>query len=414
MTNTEGSGRAWIGPVLIAMGASGLSQGFGRLTFAFVLPSMVPGLVGSFSAAGTLAAVNLAAYLVSVLAMISLSSRVEATRLLRLGLIFSVAGLVAAGVAPNYEMLVGSMILLGFGSGISWIACVPIVTAHAPMERRGVAFGVMHAGIGLSAVLIGLLAWFVQSLFGSDAWRPVWLIEAIIGIAILALVVGRLKPVGRQAPRVKAVSGSAEHTAHRFPRNLRWLFIGYGLFGVVHALYISFLISALRTDAGLSIGQSAQVYSVLGLLNVAGGVTLGRASDAVGRRAILVGSLVTMSACAFVIPSASDGVALISGATYGLLMSGFSTVVIAYIGDVLSQDQVAAKYSIITAAVGLGQMVGPPIGGALADATGTFRSTYMLASAVALVAAAAAAMLKSNTSSREGRGPNRPCGHRQR
>ena len=95
-------------------------------------------------------------------------------------------------------------------------------------------------------------------------------------------------------------------------------------------------------------------------------------------------------------------------------MSGFSTVVIAYIGDVLSQDQVAAKYSIITAAVGLGQMVGPPIGGALADATGTFRSTYMLASAVALVAAAAAAMLKSNTSSREGRGPNRPCGHRQR
>jgi MFS family permease len=405
VTGTGGTGRAWIVPVLIAMVASGLSQGFGRLTFAFLLPSMVPGLVGSFSAAGTLAAVNLAAYLVSVLAMISLSSRFEATRLLRTGLIFSVAGLVAAGIAPNYEALVGSMILLGFGSGISWIACVPIVTAHAPMERRGFAFGVMHSGIGLGAVLIGLLAWFVQSFFGSDTWRPVWLIEAAIGIAILALVAVRLKPVGQQAPRVMAARGTADHAARRFPRNLWWLFVGYALFGVVHALYISFLISALQTDAGLSIGQSAQVYSVLGLLNIAGGVTLGRASDVVGRRAILVASLITMSACAIAIPSASDGVALISGATYGLLMSGFSTVVIAYIGDVLSQDQVAAKYSIITAAVGLGQMVGPPIGGALADATGTFRSTYMLASGIALVAAATVAMLKSNASRSEGTRP---------
>lgn len=376
----------WLGPVLVCLAASGLSQGLGRLTLGFLLPDMVPDVLDDYLAAGILGGINLLAYFVSVVAMIRLSREFSAVTLLRAGVLLSTTGMLLMGFAGSYAMLAAGVTAMGFGSGVAWIACVPIVSEAAPPHRRGLAFGLMHSGIGLSTLVISAASAVAHAVFGADSWRSVWLIEAGVGVVVCVVVWAFLA-----RPTSTAITGSTAPRARStvFSTNLRWLLVGYGLFGLVHALYITFLVAALQLDAGLTVAQSASVYTVLGLLNIVGGVTLGRASDALGRRAILIASLVAMAVTSIVIPSASSAVALASGALYGMLMSGFSTVVIAYLGDVSSPQSVAPNYSIITAAVGVGQLIGPPLGGALADTSGSFTSAYATAAGVALVGAAA-------------------------
>ncbi len=377
---------AWLRPVMVCLAASGLSQGLGRLTLGFVLPDMVPDVLDDYLAAGILGGINLLAYFLSVVSMIRLSREFSAVSLLRAGVVLSTAGMLLMGLAGSFAVLAVGVTALGFGSGVAWIACVPIVSDAAPTHRRGLAFGIMHSGIGLSTLIISAASTLAHSVFGAGSWRSVWLIEAGVGVAICGFV---WLCLARPAPVAKTEATTPRAPSTVFSTNLRWLLVGYGLFGLVHALYITFLVAALQLDAGLSVGQSASVYTALGLLNIAGGVTLGRASDAVGRRAILIASLLAMAVTAIVIPNASSTIALASGALYGLLMSGFSTVVIAYLGDVSSPQSVAPNYSIITAAVGVGQLIGPPLGGALADTSGSFTSTYATAAGVALVGAAA-------------------------
>jgi MFS family permease len=74
-------------------------------------------------------------------------------------------------------------------------------------------------------------------------------------------------------------------------------------------------------------------------------------------------------------------------------MSGAPAVLAAHLADSLEPRRFAAAFGAVTLVFGLAQLVGPQLGGWIADGTGSFTPAFLVAAAAALGAAVASATL---------------------
>lgn len=365
----------WFGQVLIVAACAAVSQGFARFTYPFVLPQMTDDVLGgSYSAAGVLGAVNLGGYLAGLLLVTWIGSRLESSRLLKIGLVLTCAGLAVVGLAPNYPVLVVGMAVTGGCSAAVWIPAAGVVAARSPQRHRGVAFGITTAGIGLSIVGIGIVATAVHHWSAPDRWREVWLVEAALAALIFVWALARLRSTTAGA------RSTARARVRHLTRGFYRLFSSYFLYGASFALFTSYLMAALR-DGGLTQGAAAGTYGLLGLASMAGGLVLGRLSDRLSRRAVLAGGIIGSGVLCLFVPLQFIGLATPVALAYGLLMTGIGSVLVAYISDTVDMQHVPATFGTVTMSLGISQLIAPPIGGWLIDHTGGFAWTYALAAA---------------------------------
>lgn len=373
---------SWLVPVLLAMAASAVSQGFVRFTYAFVLPAMKDDLLGSYGAAGMLGAVNLGAYVVAVMVVTAVAPRVESTLLIKVGLGACGLGMLGLGLAPNVPVLVLGMAVIGGFSAAVWIPVSGVVAACAPPEKRGLAYGLMIMGIGLSIALSGLLTENVQQAGGPSAWRAVWLIEGGFALLILVLVVVGLRPVGTShaGQRIRGTRHLRGKVA------IKRLYVSYGVYGVGFSIYVHYLIAALHDTGGMSFPEANRAYSLLGIASIFGAILLGRISDHLNRGRTLATAMTMTGLCALVVTITHDTTLLtLSVICFGLVMTGIGVILAAYLSDVLEPHDVATVFGGATVALAVAQFVAPPAAGWLTDATGSFTATYLLAGTAGVV-----------------------------
>lgn len=381
---------SWLGPVLLVMLSGAVSQGFARFTYAFVLPQMRHDLLGSYGAAGALGAVNLGMYLVGVFAVTALSRYVDGTVLLKAGLLLTAGGLGLIAVAPSVPWVVAGMALAGSCSAAVWIPAAGVVAAHAPEHRRGLAFGLTVAGIGLGIAATGQLTAAVHRISGPGAWRPVWAVQA--GVAFVIFVVTTLKL--RRVPQ--AADAITPHVPLReLVPGHRWLLGSYFLYGAGYAIFTSFLVAALQTNLGMHEDAATRAYSLLGVASIFGGLLLGRTSDRIDRRWVLAAAMAAAGVLGLLVPVGIAELAVPAAIAYGLLMTGVGSVLFAYVSDVVPHAFVPAAFGTITLSLGTSQFVAPPFGGWLADRTGDFAATYCAATVVGILAGVLALRLPS-------------------
>jgi predicted MFS family arabinose efflux permease len=371
--------------VLVALAALtvAVGHGFGRLSYPFLLPAMVDDVVGTYGRAGLLGTANLGAYLLGLLVMIRLSGRVPLADFLRVGLLGVVAGLALLSVAPGYPGLVLGMLLAGGFNGALWVPASALAASAVSPRHRGLASGALGVGSGLAIVLAGGLS------RGLDNWRTVWAVEAALGAVVLVVVLLRLPRVALEEPvRTGLGLGALRHLPGWAP-----LVVTYASFAAGYVLFTSYLVAALRDGAGFSASAAAGAYSVLGVASVVGGLLVGRLSDLVGRRRVLLGSHLLMAAASGAVLLGSPPLALTAAAVFGLSSTGLPAVVAAYVADHLEAASVAAAFGVVTIAFGVTQTVAPSLGGFLADATGGFGWTFAVAAAAHAIGALAAFLL---------------------
>jgi MFS family permease len=108
----------------------------------------------------------------------------------------------------------------------------------------------------------------------------------------------------------------------------------------------------------------------------------------VGRKYALaiVCALHAIAFAAFAVWTSTPGL-VVSAVLFGLTAWSVPGIVGAACGDAFSPSLTAAALGFVTLFLGVGQAVGPLVGGVLADAYGSFVPAYLLAAAVALVGA---------------------------
>lgn len=381
--------RGWGVVVLVALGAS-VAQAFGRFTYGVLLPAVRDDLGVSNTIAGLFGTANVAAYLTGTLLIIRATARVRLISLMRFGLGLSITGLALAGVAPNGVVLAVALVVMGLGGACIWIPSPAIAAAAVPDERRGLAVGMIGAGIGTGIVFAGRLANLLRERSGDDAWHDVYLIEAGIGVAVAVAILALLRPERAEATPVRTTSGFA--VLRTMPGWLA-LTLAYAAFGFSYLLAITYLTARLEDDAGYSEGRAAAVFALVGVATIVGGVVLGTIADRFGPRRSLVGGFTVFSLGAAAILTGGSVAVAAGSVAIGMMFGGLPSVIATYI--VQSSDTVTygPRYAVATLAFGIAQVSSPQVGGLLADVTGSFTVVFMLSSGVALLGAVASSLL---------------------
>jgi MFS family permease len=372
-------------PVLVV--AAAVAQGFGRFGYALLLPAVNADLVHSYAGAGLLGTLNLTAYLAGTLLVSLTAERLAPATSVRLGLLLTTAGLSVLAVAPSVLVLVAGMVLAGFGGAMIWVPAPGIAGSAVAVSRRGLAIGLAGSGVGVGVMASSGLTALVHAVAGPAAWRPVWGIEAGLSALVAAAAARWLHP------RVAPVSGPVRISTLRAVPGWIGSMLSYGGYGLAIAIYMTFLVAALEHDSGFAAVHASVVFALVGVCITAGGVLLGRLSDRVGRRAAMTGAYVGMTAAILLVPIGAEPWAALSALLFGLAMSGAPAVLAAHLADFLDPRRFAAAFGAVTLVFGAAQLVGPQLGGWIADRAGSFLTAFLVAAGAALGAAVASATL---------------------
>jgi MFS family permease len=343
--------------------AMAVAMGLGRFFYTPVLPAMMDGLGVDPSQAGWIASANYAGYLLgAVLAAWGWAETIERKVALS-ALLATALLLLGMGLASDMVLLALIRFLAGMASAFVMVFTSAIVLSHGLFAARpwvqSSHFGGVGVGIAASALMFGLL------LLAGGGWRLAWVLAGLLALAGLAVVhrylpreVMRTGPPRREPPL--AWSGP-----------LIALTIGYGIFGFGYIVTATFLVAIVRDGGGSSLFEAGvwlftglfaapsvaywmPVVRRIGLVNV---FALGCVVEAFG----VAASVLVPLPCGPLIGGAFLGGTFIMVTAFGLQA-----------GRELALESPRKALALMTAAFGVGQILGPVVAGYLADWTGSY------------------------------------------
>jgi predicted MFS family arabinose efflux permease len=363
-------------PLTIAVGgllAMAAGIGVGRFVYTPILPPMIEALGLSKGEAGLIASANFVGYLAGALLAAVRLPGPRRTWLLG-ALVLNALGLAAMAATTSLALFLLLRLVAGMASAFCLIFSSALVLDRLAATGRGGLSALHFSGVGIG---IAVSAAVVAAL---GDWRHMWLASA--GLAVLAAIaVATIVPAGT-VPSPAATRAPPTRLSPAFVM----LAIAYFLFGIGYIITATFLIDIVRGSPAI---RHLEPYAwVLVGIGAAPSVVLW---GALGRRigilkAFAVASLVEAAGVvASVLWLQTPGVviaALFLGGTFmGLTALGLIGAREAGDGDPRS------RIALMTAAFGLGQIIGPVFAGVVYDATGSLVWPSLLAAAGLVLAA---------------------------
>lgn len=351
------------------------------IMFFAALAPLLPHFVSQFGLSKGAAGVLSASYAAGVLAASvpgGLAASRFGPRLAALGgvALTAVASL-AFALSHDVWMLGAARLLQGIGSAFSWSGALAWLVAAAPRERRGALIGATM-GAAVFGALLGPVLGAVATVAGVRA--------TFIGVSLLGIVLGAwvLATPGVE-PQPQSLS-ALRRADRRLVGGLWLLVLPALLFGVV-AVLVPLTLHAAGWG-GVAIGA---VFLATAGVEVVLNPLLGRFSDTRGLlvpiRLALFGSVVVSIAFALVDSApAVAALVLIAGITYG----AFYTPGMALLTDAAERRHIAPAlaFGAMNGAWAAGNVVGPALGGSLAEVAGD-SLPYLLLAVVCLLSFAA-------------------------
>lgn len=313
------------------------------------------------------------------------------------GILFG-AGLIGSTYAQNPTVMVLTFgVLSGLGMGFGYAAATPCAIKWFDPRKKGLITGIVVSGIGLSAVYIAPLT---NYLLKSSNIQQTFLflgILSIVAMTVFSLIL-RNPPVG-YVPAASGNKPAAKHVDYRWqdmiktrPFILLWL--TYLMSATAGLMLIGHIASIAMVQANWQAGFILVV--VLAIFNATGRITGGFVSDKIGRKnaMYLAFGLQAVNMFLFVlfnsIPLLVLGTA-IAGLAYGAIFSLFPAITADYFGI----KNLGVNYGIIFTGWGVAGVIGPIIGGRVADLTGTYSVSYIVAGVMLVIGVLLAKMIKA-------------------
>ncbi|MDB5454679.1 MAG: major facilitator superfamily 1 [Caulobacter sp.] len=344
-----------------------------------------------------------------------LADRFGPYRMVALGIVWwsvftAATALVPSGFGWSLSLLIATRFVLGVGEAVIFPASNRLVANWIPTRERGVANGVIFAGVGIGAgVAPPLITYF---LINHD-WRWAFYASAAIGVlALIAwLVVARDHPENHpwvsagEADYIRAgipaVKKDDKHKAAPWRlilknRHVAALSLSYFCYGYVAYIFFTWFFKYLSSERGLDLKASA-LYAMLPFIAMAicsplGGLIADRLTArfgrGVGRRGLAVFALVLASAFVALATQVADArlacVVLAGGAGALYLSQSAYWTVSADLGG----KSAGSVSGVMNMANQLGGVVTASLTALLADRLG-WNASFLAAAGVALLGAVA-------------------------
>jgi MFS family permease len=359
--------------------------GLARFAYGMLLPAMRSGLALGYDQMGYISTGNFAGYLTSV-ALTPLLLRRFGPRTLIVAALLLIAGcMLGISRSDGFGTVLGLYFLVGIGGGFANIPAMVLVSHWFRRERRGRAAGLMVAGSGFGIIFSGYLIPRLNLALGPEGWRTGWLVLGLItlGCATAAAVLVRNAPadLGLEPCGPKVSLAPETRVAKELPGGARILLglgVLYLIFGATYMIYGTFIVTAMVVEFGFPEAQAGLFWSWVGFFSLFSGVLFGSLSDRIGRKGGLMAVFAVQTA-AYLLAGSGIGTPalLLSVFLYGLAAFAIPAIMAVTVGDYLGLSRAAAAFSTITIFFAIGQTIGPGAAGVLAEASGTFTTSFL-------------------------------------
>lgn len=360
---------------LAGMVALAVAQGIGRFVYTPILPGMMEGLHLTPADAGWIASANYLGYLIGAFAAAGDWAHGRERLLMFAGL---AATAVLAGLMGLNETMAAFLLirfLAGLASAFVMVFMASIVFSHLAEAGRGdlqaLHFGGVGVGIAVSSALLAILV------SEHADWAAGWLWSgalSAVGLVVVMLLAGSATPAN-------GVDGP--EPALPKDRSLAKMIVAYGLFGFGYVVTATFLVAIVRQGGGGRVFE-ATVWMVAGL---AGFPSTWFWQKLAGRIGLYAAYAAT---CLIEVVGVTASVAVKGAAgplIAGVLLGGTFIAITALgiqMGRLLAPRAPRRIFAVMTAAFGLGQIVGPIAAGLLAQASGNYTLASIMAAAALL------------------------------
>ena len=314
-------------------------------------PSLLGLLVASFFSASAVAALTAGAVV----------RRFGTSPVVRLSALIGAASMLIIALAAQYTpVLVGALILAGWGNGIGQPASNDLIARAVAANRHGLAYGTKQAAIPLSTMIAGVAVPLVAIPLG---WRPAFAIGA--GMALLVLLTvpgaGRLRPPGSSEP------SEAAGPFRRAP--LIVLAVGLMLGAATGNALGSFVV-ATAVDSGIAPATAGVLAAVASGSGAAARVVMGWLADRVRAKWLLVvATQMAIGGLSYALLGTGVEVLIAAGAVVGYCTgwawAGLSTYSVAR----MHPGMAARATSITQGGMGAGAAIGPLVFGLVVSAS---------------------------------------------
>jgi sugar phosphate permease len=401
-------GKLHYGWIVIFMGllTTIAAHGFGRMSYTIILPAMKDGLSFNYTQLGLLGTGNFIGYLTMAIVGGFLAARFGTRIVITAGLVLMGITMILTGLAKSFEFAFVMRLLTGLGNGAAFVPAMALGSAWFTMKKRGFATGIVSAGIGAGTFISGLTVPPILSAFGANGWRFSWY---ILGGAVL-LISGVVFQFVRSNPHEKGLDQVGSEKSDTPQSNAaatenvpapKWtatvkgivkmgpvwyLGVVYFFFGLSYIIYMVFFAAYLVKEMGLSQQWAGGLWALVGGLSIFCGVIWGKISDLLGRSrgAALAYLVLGLSYILYALIKVPFGFYL-SAILFGLTAWSIPTIMAAAAGDFVGPRLAPAGLGFITLFFGIGQALGPALGGYLADISGSFTLPFLMAGVISLI-----------------------------
>ena len=381
--------------LVIAVGMSSavlIAVALARFDYALVLPAMRSDLGWSYGRAGSLNTAVGLGYVVGALLTPVVASRTGVRRSVLLGAAAVVATLALDAVTTNLIVLLVVRFIAGMCGAWAFVGGAEMVSYAAVGSSPELLMGLYVGGGGLGVVASGVA---VPAIVAAHGWRAGWWTLALGAFAAIGVLWGAARgmPPRRATPAAPLPRFSVVREA-----GLSATAVAYFLFGLGYIVAMTFAVALVEEEIP-GPGATRLLWIAMGVgMFVAGFVwpwMFRRWRPGVALGLILVADA---AAVALLGRSSAPLAIVLAAVVFGGCVNSVVGGVTVIARRVLPADELLAALAALTVAFALGQLIGPTLFGVLSDAAGL--RTAILASAVVLLAGAAAARLQPGVSHR--------------
>jgi MFS transporter, OFA family, oxalate/formate antiporter len=289
-------------------------------------------------------------------------------------LLFAAGYMLASLSRGDFLLLLISLSLVtGAGIGFGYICPLTVAMQWFP-DKKGLVTGVSVAGFGAGAMLLSFVAEHLLVTRGMDVMHVFRFIGLGCGlVAVCSALLLREPPRGSGAG-IQRTSARRSEPASGALTSRNFLLLCLGMFcGTFAGLLVVGNLKPMALSLGLGSSTATVAISVFALGNAMGRIGWGQVHDRFGSRLTIFfsQSFLGLSMLLFLLPSAP---ALVLAAVL-LTGIGFGGCFVVYASSVVEMYGISLfprLYPICFLWYGLAALVGPPLGGIVADATGSY------------------------------------------
>ncbi len=310
------------------------------------------------------------------------ADRLRRSHMVALGPVLTVVAMSLTGVVPSYAALIVVLLCAGLGTALFHPQGAAAAGFHSG-DRRATGLAIFVSG--------GELAFALGPLYIATVlqWQGLsWTVFAGLPGMVAVLLTAAL--IWRWPTAVPARVGTLRGALAPQMRMLFLLWVYVVVRSIISISFIMFLPLLLR-ERGLSLVMGGTAVFMFGGIGAAGGVTGGVLAERLGRRAVLILSLVSSAPLMAIYLLAPAGWGLLLLPIAGVLLYTSAPVTITMAQEGLPQHASLASSIVMGLAWGIGGLALTGVG-AVADAIG-LQSTLLLTLGLSVIGVLAAAGL---------------------